>query len=350
MTTPYMPVVLATPIMSPSVGGSGAPPLAYLSNAQYIYAPTAVDVTSLAPKGSSNTVVDAAEVLADTIRQASRWVDSICFGAAPVSRGASLAASLSIESVRTRVKAGELRLLCDYKPIIQVVGIDIGPYPGAVSSIGPTLASMTEVRGHRTIVVPLSSGGVVFGRTTNDFPANIPWGRMNGSIYAVWSYVNGYPHTQLAAAVAQGNTSCVVEATDGNGGLWGVFPASGAFPGTELTFIDQSNTERVYVQAIARGTTTTTLTTTPFANAHALPPAPDFIPVTGMPEEVQRAVIFMTSTLIKTRGSKALVMPSVPGGKPNAKALAEAGALNDFNDCYKILSRGGYIVRSKSKV
>jgi hypothetical protein len=344
MTMPYMPTPLAVPILNPAAGSSGASPLPYISNSQYKYVPTAMDVNSLVKAGDP---ADQAVALSNRIRTASRWVDNLCFGSSPVARGASLAANLSVESVFTHIKAGELRLLCDYKPVIQVVGIDIGPNPGSVSTIGPALAAMARI-GRRSIKVPLTSGGFVNGRS-GDYAPYIPGSRMSGSIYAVWSYVSGYPHTKLVNAVNQGDVSCVVESTDGNGGVWGLFPASGAFPGSELTVVDGSNTERVYVQSITTGSGTTTLGTTPFANSHGTVSDPDFIPVTAIPDDIWQAVISLTTMLIKTRGSKALVMPSTVGGKPSAQALAQVGATEDFEIAYKILSRGGYMVRNKAK-
>jgi hypothetical protein len=346
MTAPYTPTPFAAPIVNPAVGSTGAPPIPYLSNTQYNFAPTAMDTSTLVPGGSPQA---QAQSLADTIRRASRWADSICFGADPASKGVSLAASLSVESVRTRIKAGELRLICDYRPILEVVGIDVGFDPSNTSSIGPTLAAQTVVK-RRTLVVPFATN-LVFGRT-NDNPGWVPNGAPSGSLYAVWSYVSGYPHTSLVDSVAADATSCVVKSTDGNGGAWGVYPASGAFPGTGLTIIDGASTETVFVTAVTTGSGTTTLTTTPFANAHTVPTAPDFIPVTTLPEDVQQAVISLTTMLIKTRGTRALVMPTAPGGRPQQATkqnLGQAGALEDYDIAHQLLSEGGYVIRSKQK-
>jgi hypothetical protein len=344
LTVPYLPPPLATPIINPVVGSSGAPPLPYVSNTEFTFAPTGLDANHLYPGG---TATKNAQSLADTIRRASRWCDDICFGQDPAGKGASLAASLSVESATVRVKGGTLRLICDFRPIVQVVGIALGSGPANVSSLDPTIASLTTI-GRRTIYVPV--GTAIAVARPGDSPGTFPSGSSPGSVYAVWSYVNGYPHTRLATNVAQGATSCVVTAVDGAGGLWGVFGASGAFPGTELTVVDAGTTERVFVHSVTANTPTTgktKLTTSAFANAHTVPVGPDFIPVTAVPQDVHQAVISLATALVKVRGTRAQVMSSQPGGRPSQAALAQAGALEDYAIGLKILTEGGFRIRIK---
>ena len=338
VVAPYLPTQFASPVINPQVGSLGSPALPYISVSQFQFAPTALNTTTLVPGGSAAQQVQS---LADTIARASSWADEICFGYDPATQGASLAASLSVESDYTTVKNGELRLICDYKPILEVTGVDVGADPSSVASIG-AVASMARI-GRRTIYIPWSST-IAFrqGDQLASVPTSWPTG---GKTYAVWSYVNGYPHTQLVADVLANSTTCTVAATNGSGGLWGVFPASGTFPGTALTIYDGALTERVFVQGITPGTTTTTLTTTPFANTHTVPAPPDFLPVTALPTVIHQAVISLTMALIKIRGSRALVMQQTPGSPPNAQALAQAGALEDYRIACDILRR--YAVKLK---
>lgn len=345
MATPYLPPALATPIVNSAVGSSGSPPIAYISNSEFSFAPTALDANHLVP---GSTATRNAQSLADTIRRASAWCDDICFGVDPAGKGASLAASLSVQSAMVRVKGGSLRLICDYRPIVQVVGLALGPSPNTVTSLTSTMASMTRI-GRRTIYVPIGSVVTVF--RTGDTPAFMPGTQPAGALYAVWSYVNGYPHTKLATAVSAAATHCVVTATDGTGGLWGVFPATGAFPGTQLTIVDQGNTESVFVKSVHTNTPTTgktKLTTTAFSYAHTVPTKPDFIPVTAIPQDVHQAVISLTTALVKVRGARAQVMASTPGGRPTQQAMVQAGALEDYQYALKILSEGGYRIRMRS--
>ena len=333
MTLPYTPTVLATPIVNPSAGSQGVAPIPYLSNSMYEFAPTAINVANLVPGGDA---AQQAQVLADVLLRASRWADTYCFGADAAGSGASLAANLSIEQASTRVKMGELRLICDYRPIQQVIGIDVGFTPGNVASIGPQVASNVRI-GRRTLYVPLwgipTRSGDVGG------PSSL-WS-VDGSVYAVWSYVAGYPHTRLVNNVTASATSCVVKSTDGNGGVWG------ALISPYFTVFDGQYTETVKVTAVTPGTTTATLTTTPFVNAHTVPSAPDFLPFTTIAPDIQQAVISLTTMLIKTRGVKSLTMPSMPGAAPSRQGLAQAGALEDFDIAARLLHP--YAIRNKSK-
>lgn len=334
MTQPYMPVVLATPIVNPAVGSQGPPPIPYLSNAMYTFAPTAIDSKNLNPAGGAQ---NNAQVLADTIRRASRWADTHCFGADACAAGATLAASLSVENVVTRIKQGTLRLICDYRPIIEVIGIDVGANPGCVTSIGPNVARAVRI-GRRGITVPL------YGFSTRSGDIGNPPGSVGslGGLYAVWSYVYGYPHTKLVSNVVANATSCVVQSTDGNGGVWGV----PTYP--YLTIYDTDLTETVQVTGVTPGSTTTTLTTTPFANGHTIPSAPDFLPMTALSDDITQAVISLTNMLIKSRGSRALVMPKTAGGAPSSQALAQTGATRDWEVACKLLKP--YRIATKSKI
>lgn len=337
MSTPYLPTPLSAPAINPAEGSSGSPAFPYISVSEYQFAPTAMATGTLVP---GKTTQDQTQALADTIRRASRWADNLCFGADPASKGASLAASLSVEAAYLRVIGGELRLMCDYKPILELVGCDIGSDPSSVTSIGTISASVRF--GRRTVYVPFY--GLPF-RAGDTAPTNPPLPSADGRLYAVWSYVNGYPHTVLAGNVAQGATSCVVSSTDGNGGLWGVYPAAAPFSGTALTVYDGSATETVYVQGVTAGTTTATLTTTAFANAHTLPASPDFLPVSAIPSDIHQAVISLTTMLIKTRGARSLVLPNSLGGQPSRQGLGQAGVLEDWQIAEMLLTP--YRVRMK---
>jgi hypothetical protein len=286
MTQPYSPTPFATPVINPAVGGAGAP-IPYLSISQYKYAPTAMDTSDLVVSG---TAADQDRALADTLRRASAWADRICFGADAAAKGASLAATLSVQVAQVPVLGRQLRLVCDYKPVIQVNGIDLGP---SMNALAP-LADPTGIRiGRRTIYVPLSAG--IVGRDNGAFTFSTA-----GSSYAVvWSYVNGYPHTQLASAVTAGSSTVNVAATDGGTGLLGVLN------GMRMTIVDGVDTE-TFVVASVSGTTITTAT--PLLYDHALPAAPDFLPVTSIPSDVEEAVILLSTVLIKTRGDNSLVL------------------------------------------
>ena len=322
MSLPYTPTPFASPILNPAVGGAGTA-IPYVSNSQYRYAPTAMDVDSLVETGTAS---DQERALADTLRRASGWVDRVCFGADPAAKGASLAATLTVQSAYLPVLGRELRLTCDYKPIIQVNGIDLG---ASMSTLAP-LADPSNVRiGRRTVYVPVSAGIV---------------GRDNGAILTpttgnncmvVWSYVNGYPHTKLAADVAANAQTVQVAATDGSTGLLGVVA------GMRLTIVDGVNTETFTVNTVTDATITTTA---PLAYDHTIPEDPDFLAVTSIPDEVEQAVIFMATALIKTRGDNSLVLAEMT--EPSQVKSSEGGVWEDVKFAMDLLKP--YRVRVKS--
>lgn len=289
MIQPYSPTPFAAPVINPVVGGAGAP-IPYLSNSEYTFAPTSMDTTDLVPGASASA---QARALADTIRRASAWADRICFGADAAAKGASLAATLSVQAATLPVLNGELRLTCDYKPVLEVVGIDVG---ASMNSLSPLADPSGISFGRRSIYVPVSAG--IVGRD-NGAPGLL---RAGGQCAVVWSYVNGYPHTSLAAEVAAGATSVTVAPTDGATGLLGVLT------GMRMTIVDGVNTETFTVASVA-GTTITT--TAALAYNHAVPTSPDFLPVTAIPADVEEAVILLVTTLIKTRGDNSLVLQEI---------------------------------------
>ena len=275
------------------MGGSGVP-YPYVSNSEYIFAPTAMDPNNLVPTGDSAA---QAQSLADTIRRASAWADRFCFGADMSAKGASLCATVSVETDLVQVMRDEIRLICDYKPVIALLGLDIGFSMSNLASVGQQVASQARF-GRRTIFVPFGQGSI-FSSVLGTLMA--PIGLATGTeLIAVWSYVNGYPHTYLTEPITAGQTTCTVQPTDGGTGLLGIAPGY-----TRMTIRDGSLTESFVVSAISGSTLTSQ---TPFANSHSLPVSPDFIPVTSLPDDVSNAVIFATTFLIKTRGDNSIVL------------------------------------------
>lgn len=327
--TPYTPTPFATPVANPAIGGTGTP-LPYVSVSEYQFAPTAVDTTSLVPTGSAE---DQLQSLADTIRRASGWADRIVFGADPAAKGASLCATLSVESAYVPVLKGQLRLVCDYKPIIQVNGIDVGPSMSTLQSIGNNIAQNVSI-GRRTIYVPVLN----FSVRQNDLGNPNPYVGTIGKYQAVWSYVNGYPHTMLADAAIAGTSTVVVQPTDGGTGLLGVIPNV-----TQMTIVDGSYTEQFLITAVS-GTTLTTAV--PLQFDHHLPVGPDSIPVTTLPSDVSLAVIYLTTVLIKTQGDAALVLDEMREPRRIRQVIGDQ--FEDFNMAAKLLHP--FRVRIKQKV
>ena len=324
--SPYSPTAFTTPVVNPAIGGMGTP-YPYISVSQYQFAPTAIDTSNLVPGGNAAAQTQS---LADTIRRASGWADRLVFGADAASKGASLSATLTTEMDYMDVIRGELRLICDYKPIISVQGIDIGPTMGALQSVGSSIASTVRIA-RRTVFVPLM--GFIFrnGQPANSTNPSYPFTKLA----AVWSYINGYPHTQLAATVTATSSAIPVMPTDGGTGLLGIIPGT-----TQLTIVDGAATERVTVASLGTTVINTITypvinTVTPLLNTHTLPTAPDAINVTTMPQDVMLATIFLVSMLIKTRGDNSVELTEI--GEPRAVRQAPGDQWEDYSKAKELL-------------
>ena len=332
VTTPYTPTNFQVPVVNPSIGATGVP-YPYISCSEYLFAPTAMDTSNLVQDGNPQMQEQA---LADTIRRASAWADRYCFGSDPATKGASLCATINVEDTYTNMVNGQLRLVCAYKPIVQVNGIDIGPTPGNTSSVGQNIANITRI-GVRTIFVPINYGQIA-NPPNGDISPLLPNSAPYGSIYAVWSYVNGYPHSFLMDSITEGSYTCTLATTDGVGGLLGLIPNTSV-----LTIVDGEYTETFVVKSVS-GTTVTSAT--PFGFSHTVPTGPDFIPVTGLADNISQAVIFLTTALIKTRGDNSLVLDEMM--EPDHFKANTGGVMEDV--AYALSMLDVYRVRTKVKI
>jgi len=226
------------------------------------------------------------------------------------------------ESASVTAKAnGELQLVCNYKPITEVTGLGLGISPSGLTNIDSNTAADIWVDGS---VIHVPGSWTVGPSATFPRPVGI-----NGTLWAVWQYVHGFFNTALTAGVTKGATTLVVTPSAiGGTALYG------AYANMPITIVDGANTETVTIQSVSGTTITLTAGT---AYAHNLPAAPDFIRVTAMPDDITEAIILMTSSLIKLRGTRAQAMPHAPGGMPTTPELAQAGGLVDWKLACKIL-------------
>lgn len=315
--SPVVPTPFATPVVVPDTTTlfRRTP---YISASEYRHAPTAVDTSTLVPGGGDG---DNLAELANVISRASGWADEICFHSA----AGTLAASLGTESAWVRPKpTGELALFCNYAPILQLNGVALGRNPQEVQSVGSSEAQAITIDGH---TIRLPSCELVEGSNFGATPvAN------NGKVYVVWTYVSGFPHTYLAAAAKAGATSIAVAASEPGGS-----EVLGVYPGTQLTVHDGASTEVVVVEEVAG---LTLKLKGALAYEHDSPPAPDAIRVSAIPWAVEQAVISLTSCLIKRRGTRAMQMPSAPGGiarGTGATIESQPGGLADLKNALALL-------------
>ncbi len=311
----FVPEKFTVPAVSPDTASlfRRAP---YLSPSEYQAAPTAVGTGGLVPGGSQE---ENQGQLLSVINRASGWLDAICFHRAD----GTLAASPSTESAWVRPKDdGTLMLVCNYKPILACTALAVGTGPSNMSSLGNEGAEAITIQGPVIMLAPVSSVFQAFSA----FPP-----RIRGRTYAVWEYVNGYPHTLLATEAKAGATSIKVEPSEPGG-----TEVAGIFPGTQLTIHDGANTEIVVVHEVEG---LTLKLTSALQYGHVLPSAAfDSIRVSAIPYDVEQACISLVSCLIKTRGTRAMTLPqAMPGGGSPGQVAIQAGGLQDFEIAYELL-------------
>ena len=311
MTIPFTPPVFATPIINPRIGGF-IKPFPYISVSQYRYAPTAMDTDSLVTVDDA-TSQDQVQALFNTIYRVSGWIDRYLFGALEAANGASLCASLNTEDAMVLVMQGFYNLQCRYGPILELNGCNVGANPAQTQPVDPSIAAQS-VFGIRTIKLPASATS--FGSNRGPQLVTNPRGP-NGKTYVVWTYTNGFPHTQLAADATAGDTQIDVVPNGPNSGLLGVLP------GLNLTIDDSSYAEPIIVDEAVG---TTLHLDSPLQYDHTVPAAPDWTPVTALPGDVTQAAIFLTTALIKTRGDLSLELADITEAKetqPTADAVTQ---------------------------
>lgn len=314
----FVPAQFETPTVAPDTA-SLFRRTPYISTSEYQAAPTAVAIKNLVPGGSEKEQIAS---LAAVISRASAWVDMICFHRAD----GTLAASPSTESGWIRPKDnGTLALICNYKPILEVDGMAFGAGPGELSDIGQSAAETLTIEG-QIIQFP----GALRGRggPSLAFPERAT---LNGKVYVVWRYVNGYPHTSLAKEAKAKAKSIEVNPTEPGGEV-----VYGVYPGTQLTIHDGENTEVIVVEEVEglklklKGE---------LLYAHKPPTVPDTTRVSAIPWTIEQATISLTSNIIKMRGTRSMTIPSSPGtsSTPPKQVTGQPGAQNDFEQAVIML-------------
>lgn len=312
----FVPEPFAEPVVSPDTATlfRRTP---YISPEEYMQAPTAVAVAGLVPGGDK---AEQEAALAATIMRASDQVDTICFHRAD----GTLAASPSTESAWIRPKDnGSLAIICNYRPVLQVNALALGPGPGNLQNIGQAGADNLTIQERIILLQGINSNG--FGP--------VPWfpsmPTTGGKVYVVWSYVNGFPHSFLAENAEEGaETLEVGPSTPGGDEMFGVYP------GTQLTIHDGAETEVIVVSSI-EGLTLNLQA--PLQYAHAVPDAPGSTRVSAVPWTVEQACISLVSWLIKKRGSRAMTIPNVPGGQAKGQVNSQPNGSADYADAVKAL-------------
>jgi hypothetical protein len=288
----------------------------YITPTDYLNDPTGMDPDDLVPAGSN---LSQEQALLMKIRQASAWANEIC--------DQVLQATVNDEAQWVKVdRYGYVNLRCKYWPILELDACSVGPDQNTLVAV--TSGAVISI-GKRVIQVGINSSA---------FAPGAPYGRwaFNRRLRAQWTYVNGYPHTTLAADVSAGANTITVgpPGTPTN--------PMGVYAGTPLTVYDGPLTETITVQSVTSPGVITLAS--PLLNAHIAAGgtgAFGTVLVSALPDSIREATIRLTSALIKGRGAEAIEMMSVGGGQPHTTITDEPGGMDDLAVACDLLERYG---------
>lgn len=276
----------------------------YITTQQYKLAPTPIPWDTLTPGG---TLAQSEDQLAQLIERASNWVDSICMQV--------LAATTDTEQqVVYPNRRGQIIVRPRYQPVIEVTDFWCGTSVATLTELASLEGCWVEPK--RIVVtqpgLPVfsSAGPIQFGAGPG--PIGVP-------AFVRYSYVNGFPVTTLAVDAAANAQQITVK--DPTGVLAGFTP---------LTIRDASS-EPIGVTAVNGNVLSLSA---PLASAHSAGAA-----VSGLPADVEEAVILATTAFAKMRGNMAIVAQSTAGKQVNDPL----GAGSDLMVAEQILARGDYI-------
>lgn len=282
------------------------PTESYISISEYLNAAADVDTDNLVPGG---TQAEQNFVLLNKIAAASGYADTLCHQTLAATVDNETASDLYVQ------RGGWTDINYKYWPLQQVNSISVGSSPASLTP----LADITNLWlvGRTTMRVPvgllsyatLNPGGPIGGYSSG------------GRLVAEWQYVNGWPLAQITTDAMAGdtelhlsNTLAFYTVTQRPTAMYKIFDMTSADESTGTT---PGMTENVMVESI----TGTTLTlTAPLLYDHVLPDSPDSINISGMPDKIKQAVVFLTSFLIKARGYEAVVLPSSNGNTGDHEA------------------------------
>lgn len=259
----------------------------YITADEFMASPTGVNVSQLVPRGTEEQNRHA---LNTVIQRASSYADMFCKQV--------LAATTDITSGRYRIqRTGVVRVATRFSPIVEVTSISLGFTPSSMTA----LTNFSNVWIDRKVVTfPIETMQLLPGYSTF-------YG--DGRVYCSVGYVNGYANTLTTGAWSAGVTSATVAST------------LGMYPGVELTIYDTGAVETVFVQSVSGNTVTFT---SPLLYAHDAGTN-----ISALPAAVKQAVVLLTSALIKTRGSEAIVMQQLRQ-QPGTTTPIEGGGMQEI--------------------
>lgn len=171
----------------------------YVSVAEFRRHPTFLDSQNLVTAG---TGPDQDAALRNILLTASQLADDKV--------NMPLAAHVRTEQVRLfPTPSGQLRYHPDHAPVLEVLSMGSGPRPGEITA---TASPSVWIEHNGRVVIATTAGGSSFGPALQ---FGGPPAGVGGEVMVTWTYVAGYPATQLTAAAADGATTLAVRDTTG---------------------------------------------------------------------------------------------------------------------------------------
>jgi hypothetical protein len=281
----------------------------YISNAMFAAdSRRGVSVDQLVAKGNP---ADQDAALSQYIESASAWMDSTC--------QQILAATYDTQDGRINVsRDGFAYVHPRYRPVIALTAFSIGATPAQMAPYASLAGTLVDPdyfavpMGGGQLPVWSSQGPIQFGSPRS------PWDQA----FAQWTYVNGFPVTELTASAAVGATSIAVADTTGivAGKTW-------------LTLYSGSKRFRFLAGAVSTavgglGTGPGTVVCPPLPGEQ-VNTGPHPVMVSALPADCIQACVLATRAFIKDAGGGNIASPSAGGGAgpTSGDDLVEASAL-----------------------
>ena len=269
----------------------------YVSPTEFLNANTGVDVSQLVPSGSTLTQEQA---LLDLLARASSEADRIV--------QKPLAATEDIVEGEYRIWPDRtVRIPVPYKPVVAVTAVSVGY---AINAMTPLTDLSGVFVGPKVIRIPVPSVA-----SAVSFSGNPSAMAGRGKLFVQVTYVNGWMHSNLAAATIVGAQQIAPQSV------------VGAVPGLPFTIKDGPETENCVISPSYVYGSPTVLLAAPLANAHS-----QGATVSALPPFVKNAVIDLSKSLVKAHGSKAIVMGAIQGsirgqrvGQPKTQTTEPGG-------------------------
>lgn len=264
----------------------------YLTTLEYRNAPTAIDLDNLVFNSTDPDVQDSE--LANVIARASSWIDTYC--------NQVLGATQETETQRARIASdGTIKFHPRYNPVIALTDFWYGnPSTNLIQASDCSVAWIEN----QEIIFPYASLSTTL---TSQGPIQFGFPSTSGQVvYLKYTYVNGYPNTLIATAVAGQSTLTVTSGT-------------GITAGDQLKIYDGMNSENVTVASNYVFGSNTVPLNTPLLYSHAAG-----ISISALPPAIKEAAILVTTAMLKVRGDNSLTM--AVGTLPNQASAPQVQA------------------------